>query len=112
MGVAYTVENGSEAPYTVNQYRQLKRKPGGGGGATKDERQQFVNTYIGGVVSTPEDVYEKVDFGDMEDSNLDVAATDGWVAMIQHYFAAAWIPPPAEVNTAYTRHLPATRTAT
>ena len=99
--VAYAVENGSDAPYTVNQYRQLKRKP-----ATKDERQQFVHTYIGGIVSTPEDVYEKVDFGDMEDANLDVAATDGWVAMIQHYFAAAWVPPPSEVNTAYTRYLP------
>ncbi len=100
--VDYLVENGSEEPYTVNQYRQLKRKPG-----TKDERQQFVNTYIGAVVSTPEDVYEKVSFSDMEDANLDVGATDGWVAMIQHYFAAAWIPPQGEVQTAYSRYLPA-----
>ena len=102
VGVDYRVENGSDAPYTVNQYRQLKRKPG-----TKDERQQFINTYIGGVLSTPEDVYEKITFSDMEDANLDAPATDGWVAMIQHYFAAAWIPREAEVNTAYTRHLPA-----
>ena len=102
VGLSYTVENGSGAPYTFNQYRQLKRKP-----ATKDERQQFVHTYIGGVLSNPEDVYQKVDFGDMEDSNLEASATDGWVAMIQHYFATAWIPTPSEPNTAYTRHLPA-----
>lgn len=101
IGVDYRIRNGSEEPWTVNQYRQLKRKPG-----TKDEKQQFVNTYIGAVVSTPEDVYEKVDFGDIEDENLAVNATDGWVAMIQHYFATAWIPPASEVNTAYTRHLP------
>ena len=101
MGLDYTIRNGSAEPWSVNQYRQLKRKP-----ATKDERQQFVNTYIGGVVSTPEDVYEKVDFGDMEDADLSVAATDGWVAMIEHYFAAAWVPPEGEVNTAYTRFLP------
>lgn len=99
--VAYRVENGSGAPYTVNQYRQLKRKPG-----TKDERQQFVNTYIGGVVSTTDDVYQKVKFADMEKANLDLPATGGWVAMIQHYFAAAWIPPEGEVETAYTRFLP------
>ena len=99
--VDYAVVNGSAEPWSVNQYRQLKRKP-----ATSDEKQQFVNTYIGGIVSTPEDVYEKIDFGDIEDENLSVNATDGWVAMIQHYFATAWIPPETEVNTAYTRHLP------
>ena len=101
VGLDYVVRNGSDAPWNVNQYRQLKRKPG-----TKDEKQQFVNTYIGGVVSTTEDVYEKVDFGDIEDEDLSVDATDGWVAMIQHYFATAWVPPADEVNTAYTRHLP------
>jgi len=101
IGIEYLIDNGSTEPYTVNQYRQLKRKPG-----TKDERQQFVNTYIGGIVSTVEDRYTKYDFGDMEDENLDVDATDGWVAMIQHYFAAAWIPNPGEINTAYSRYLP------
>jgi len=101
VGVEYTVTNGSGEPWSVNQYRQLKRKPG-----TKDERQQFIHTYIGGILSTPEDVYEKVDFGDIEDEDLNVDATGGWVAMIQHYFAAAWIPSEDETNTAYTRYLP------
>lgn len=98
--VDYMIENGSTADWTVNQYRQLKRKPG-----TSDEKQQFVNTYIGAVVSNDEDRYAKVKFGDMEDENLSVSATDGWVAMIQHYFAAAWVPAAGEVNTAYSRHL-------
>jgi len=100
VAVDYLVENGSDTEWTANQYRQLKRKPG-----TKDEKQQFVNTYIGAVVSNPEDRYAKVKFTDMEDENLDVSVTDGWVAMIQHYFAAAWIPNAEEVNTAYSRHL-------
>ena len=99
--VDYQIANGSGTDWTVNQYRQLKRKPG-----TSDEKQQFLNTYIGGVVSNEEDRYTKVSFGDMEDENLSVNTTDGWVAMIQHYFAAAWVPTPAEQNTAYTRHLP------
>jgi len=98
--VNYIIENGSGAEWAVNQYRQLKRKPG-----TKDEKQQFVNTYIGAVVSNEEDRYSKISFGDMEDEDLSIPVTDGWVAMIQHYFAAAWIPAAAEVNTAYSRYL-------
>ncbi|MFT6307935.1 MAG: YidC/Oxa1 family membrane protein insertase, partial [Halioglobus sp.] len=99
--VAYEISNGSAADWTVNQYRQLKRKPD-----TKDEKQQFMNTYIGGVVSNEEDRYTKVTFGDMEDEDLNVSTTDGWVAMIQHYFATAWIPQVGEQNTAYSRYLP------
>jgi len=99
--VDYLIENGSGTEWTANQYRQLKRKPD-----TKDEKQQFVHTYIGGVVSNEEDRYSKISFGDMEDEDLNVSATDGWVAMIQHYFAAAWIPTPGEQNTAYSRYLP------
>ena len=99
--VDYVIDNASSEPWAVSQYRQLKRKPG-----TSDEKQQFLNTYIGGVTSNPEDRYNKVSFGDMEDERLDMNVTNGWVAMIQHYFAAAWVPTPDEVNTAYTRYLP------
>jgi YidC/Oxa1 family membrane protein insertase len=99
--VAYQISNGSGADWTVNQYRQLKRKPD-----TKDEKQQFMNTYIGGVVSNEEDRYTKISFGDMEDEDLNVDTTDGWVAMIQHYFATAWVPTVGEQNTAYSRYLP------
>ncbi len=100
VAVDYLIENGSAAEWKVNQYRQLKRKPG-----TKDEKQQFLNTYIGAVVSNDEDRYAKVSFGDMEDENLETSVTNGWIAMIQHYFAAAWIPAADEVNTAYSRYL-------
>ncbi len=100
VAIDYAIENGSSEGWSVNQYRQLKRKPG-----TSDEKQQFVNTYIGAVVSNVDDLYSKVSFGDMEDENLAIDATDGWVAMIQHYFAAAWIPTEGEINTAYSRHI-------
>lgn len=99
--VDYVVDNTSDSPWTVHQYQQLKRKPD-----TKDEKQQFVNTYIGGVISNPEDRYNKISFGDMEDERLSEDVTNGWIAMIQHYFATAWIPTEDEANTAYTRHLP------
>jgi len=99
--VDYVIDNASEQAWAVSQYRQLKRKPD-----TKDEKQQFVNTYIGAVLSTPEDRYNKISFGDMEDGALNEPVTNGWVAMIQHYFATAWVPEKEENNTAYTRYLP------
>ena len=96
--VEYNIVNNSDEAWPVNQYRQLKRKR-----ATKDEKQQFVNTYIGAVISNDEDVYNKITLGDIEDENLSEVVTNGWVAMIQHYFATAWIPTANEANTAYTR---------
>ncbi len=96
--VEYNIVNNSNEPWPVNQYRQLKRKR-----ATSDEKQQFVNTYIGAVLSNDEDIYNKISLGDIEDDNLSEEVTNGWVAMIQHYFAAAWIPSENENNTAYTR---------
>jgi len=95
--VNYTIDNQSSEPYVVNQYRQLKRKPG-----TKDEKQQFINTYIGAVVSNSEDRYNKVDFGDIESENYKEDVTNGWVAMIEHYFATAWVPDANEKNSAYS----------
>lgn len=99
--VEYLVNNPTDTPWTISQYRQLKRKPD-----TKDEKQSFINTYIGAVLSTPEDKYRKVTFGDMEDEAINESVTGGWIAMIQHYFATAWVPNKGEENTAYTRYLP------
>ncbi len=44
-------------------------------------------------------------FEDMQDRNLSLNLTDGqgWAAMIQHYFAAAWIPREAPGTNLYTR---------
>ena len=42
----------------------------------------------------------------MQDENLSVEALGGWSAMIQHYFATAWIPPGEKDNNFYTKALP------
>ena len=98
--VDYNVENPTDRAWTVNQYQQLQRKP-----VTKDETQQFLYTYIGGVVSTDLERYQKVKLETMQKENLSVESTGGWVAMIQHYFAAAWVPAQDEKNNFYTIYL-------
>jgi YidC/Oxa1 family membrane protein insertase len=64
-----------------------------------------MRAYDGGVIYTEKEKYQKVDFDDMEKANLDVANLGGWVAMIQHYFASAWIPPGDQENHFYTKSL-------
>lgn len=48
--------------------------------------------YLGPVFSTEADVYEKYDFGDINEAPFRKTSVGGWVALIQHYFLTAWVP--------------------
>jgi len=94
------VKNNSSRVWSGRQYAQLLRVP-----FTDDKGNTFIRTYAGGVVYTEEDLYQKIDYEEMEDENLSVSTLGGWSAMIQHYFASAWIPPADEENHFYTKKL-------
>ena len=94
------VVNQSTSPWSARQYVQLQRKDPG-----DKNKDQFVRTYTGGVLFTPEEKYEKITFKDMAGENLSRKSQEGWVAMIQHYFLAAWIPVSGQENTYYTKAL-------
>ncbi|NOR41749.1 MAG: membrane protein insertase YidC [Gammaproteobacteria bacterium] len=64
----------------------------------------FIRTYTGGVVYNDEIKYEKYDFDDIADENLNYQLTDGWLAMIQHYFLAAWLPESGKDNLYFSRY--------
>lgn len=96
----HKVRNNSAAVWTGRQYNQLLRKP-----FSERNNNNFIRTYAGGVVYTNEEKYQKVDFEDMAEENLSVSTVGGWTAMIQHYFAAAWIPPQEQDNHFYTKEL-------
>ncbi len=96
----YEIQNASGASMSFNQYRQLRRKP-----VTDDETQSFIYTFIGGVVSTDLDPYEKIKFEDFDDVTNQSKTTGGWAAIIEHYFLGAWIPQQDEINTIYTKSL-------
>ena len=51
-----------------------------------------VPAYLGGAIYTPEEKFEKIDFADMVDADLNRKVAEGWVAMLQHYFVGAWFP--------------------
>ncbi|MEX0449217.1 membrane protein insertase YidC [Spiribacter sp. 221] len=96
--VVQEVENASASDWRAYQYSQLRRTP-------QTEGPGFLGaaSYTGGVIYSPSEKYEKVSFGDMEDENLSRDITDGWLAMIQHYFLAAWVPPREENLRYYSR---------
>ncbi|MDP3876339.1 MAG: membrane protein insertase YidC [Methylobacter sp.] len=98
------VKNESSKDWSGRQYSQLLRAPdttsSGGGMLTGGMR-----AYAGGVIYTEKNKYQKISFDDMDDENLDVATQGGWTAMVQHYFASAWVPPVDQENHFYTKAL-------
>lgn len=95
--VAFEVKNGSGEPWQGHMYRQLQRSE------PADSGSMFMKTYTGGVIYTEEEKYEKVEFDDMRESNLNLSTKGGWAAMIQHYFLGAWIPPKDETANYYSK---------
>ncbi|MCG8036938.1 MAG: membrane protein insertase YidC [Candidatus Thiodiazotropha taylori] len=100
IGVDYLIENQSGESWAARDYGQLQRvePDGDGSGFT-------TYTYTGGVYYNPKDKYEKVDFDDMASKKLDIDTDRGWLAMIEHYFLSAWIPPKDQVEHYYTNAL-------
>ena len=106
INVSHKIENRSRQTWRGNLYQQLQRKD------YKDENQSsFIYTYTGGVLYSPEDKYQKIDFSDMEDEDLKRDVKNGWAAIIQHYFLAAWVPPVDSKQSYYTRDLKESRYA-
>ncbi|MEN8177221.1 MAG: membrane protein insertase YidC [Pseudomonadota bacterium] len=98
--VIHEISNQSGKPLAARDYAQLQR-------SEPESRSGFTTyTYTGGVYYNPTDKYEKVDFEDMAKKSLSVDSTDGWFAIIQHYFLGAWIPPKDQLEHYYTNSLP------
>ena len=98
--VEVDVANRTDQPWQGALYGQLQRgEPESEGGIFR------TYTYTGGILSGPEKPYEKVDFSDMESQDVDREVIGGWVAMIQHYFAAAWVPGAQDTNHYYSKSL-------
>lgn len=88
IAVRHDIINTGSAPVAPQLYMQLVRdgnKPPG--------ESSFYSTFTGPAIYTEAKKYQKVEFKDIENNKVDVEkqATNGYVAMVQHYFAAAWI---------------------
>jgi YidC/Oxa1 family membrane protein insertase len=68
-------------------------------------------TFTGPAVYTGARKYQKVEFSDIDKNKAEFEkeATSGWVAVVQHYFASAWILPEGVKRENFVRKLDATQ---
>lgn len=93
IGVRYDIANGGAAPLAATAYYRLLRDS-----QTPEGEGRLAHTFTGPAVYTSENKFQKVSFDDLAKGKGDYAKTgsDGWVAMIQHYFMSAWILKPLD----------------
>jgi YidC/Oxa1 family membrane protein insertase len=87
--VGYEIENKGASPLSTSAYYQLVRNEGAPSGDSK-----MVPTYTGAAIYTEQEKFQKVEFSNIEKNkvNLPKNVDNGWIAMLQHYFVAAWLP--------------------
>ncbi len=88
LDVAHEVINASAAPVSPQLYLQLVRD-----GSTTANETPFYSTFTGPAVFTQAAKFQKIEFGAIDKNNatFEKTANDGYVAMVQHYFATAWL---------------------
>ncbi|MFM7703883.1 MAG: membrane protein insertase YidC, partial [Rubrivivax sp.] len=90
VGVRHEVFNEGAVPVQPQLYLQLARD-----GNPPEGESSFYFTFTGPALYTETAKFAKVDFKDIEKGKAshDKSADNGWVAMVQHYFASAWLVP-------------------
>jgi YidC/Oxa1 family membrane protein insertase len=102
VGVRHEVVNEGGTPVQPQLYLQLERD-----GNPPEGESSFYFTFTGPAVYTEAGKFQKIEFKDIEKGSvkIDRSASDGWIAMVQHYFASAWLlegSSPREFRTAKT----------
>jgi len=87
----------SAEKWSGSEYRQLVR-------SQQERKSHMIPTYVGGVVFNDEIKYEKLSFDDIAEQSFKMDMKGGWIAMIEHYFLAAWVPDQSETNFTYTSY--------
>ena len=98
IAVKHEVINTGATTLNPQLYLQLVRdgnKPAG--------ESSFYSTFTGPAVYTDLKKYQKVEFSDIKKGKADFEkeSTNGYIAMVQHYFASAWILP-ADVKRTFS----------
>ena len=88
IAVRHEVINTGSTAVTPQLYLQLVRD-----GNPPVGESSFYSTFTGPAIYTEAQKYQKIEFKQIENGKVDVEkqATNGYVAMVQHYFASAWL---------------------
>lgn len=102
VNVRNEVTNVGTTPVKPEMYMQLVRNEDALPG-----QSSFYHTFMGPAYYNADQKFRKVDFSDIAKGKADVNANtnNGWVAMVQHYFASAWLLPEGQERRFYTTNL-------
>jgi YidC/Oxa1 family membrane protein insertase len=103
VGVSHEVVNAGAAPVTPQVYLQLVRD-----GSTVTGGAAFTPSFTGPAVYNDAAKFKTLKFEDIDKNKVDILkeANDGWVSMIQHYFASAWLVNEPGKREFFVRKLP------
>ena len=89
VGVRHEVVNTGTSSVSPQLYLQLVRD----GSKPDGTDNTFYSTFTGPAVYTEAKKYQKVEFKAIDDNKVDIekSSPNGYVAMVQHYFASAWL---------------------
>ncbi|MDS1139707.1 membrane protein insertase YidC [Pusillimonas sp. SM2304] len=93
--VQHDIHNLGTAPITPSLYLQLARD-----GNDPSDKSSFYSTFTGPALYSADDKFQKITFSDIDKgkSSYTKQADNGWIGMVQHYFASAWVPPEGKVR--------------
>ena len=98
--VKHDITNIGTAPVTPSLYLQLVRD-----GNKPEGESRFYSTFTGPAVYTDTDHFQKLTFEKIEKGTEEHAtkADNGWIALVQHYFVAAFIPADKKPREIFTK---------
>ena len=105
VGVKHEFINGGASAVTPQLYLQLARD-----GTPPEGESSFYFTFTGPAAYTEVSKFKKIDFKDIAKGSVSIekSADNGWVGMVQHYFASAWLLPGSTVQREFrTAFIPA-----
>ncbi|HEY0844623.1 MAG TPA: membrane protein insertase YidC [Noviherbaspirillum sp.] len=102
IGIKHDVINTSGEPVSPSLYMQLVRD-----GNKPEGESQFYSTFTGPAVFTDAEKFQKMEFDDIADGSAKHAtkADNGWIALVQHYFVSAFLPPEKVTREIYTKKI-------
>jgi YidC/Oxa1 family membrane protein insertase len=99
----HDVTNTTQAPINPSLYMQLQHH-----GNEPEGESFFTASFTGPTMYTSTGKYEKLDFGTIEKKGKAehvTTATDGWIAMSQHYFVSAFLAPQNAAREIFTKKI-------
>ena len=99
IAVRYEIMNRGKSAITPSAYYQLVHDDGSA------QESKITPTFIGGAYYNEADKFKKINFKDMKKHDLSLISLDGWIGVVQHYFASAWILPGNQKREFYTKEV-------